>query len=608
MAQDRDIKYVNRDFTDFKTQLTEYAKNYFPDAYNDFSPTSPGMMFIEMAAYVGDILSFYQDTQLQETYLQYAKNPANLYNLAYMMGYRPKVTTVSEVDIQVSCTVLPDVTGEPDWTTAPQLAAGTELASTTSGQARFIIDQPVDFSFSSSYNPTTVAVSQLDPITFIPTEFILTKTVKAYSGEMKQVTETIGTVEKFKTITVDDTNIVGVHSITENNGNTIWYEVPFLGQDTIFKDTTNVGSTDSKLVPYLLTLEKVPRRFVTRFTSTGQLQIQFGSGITGTSDTVLTPDPTNIGLGVTPFNINIDYAYDPSNFLGTQTYGLAPSNTTLTIRYIIGGGVAANVPANTITTVINKTPIGNTSRQSTVTFNNPQPATGGRDGDTVEELRQNALKSFNEQGRVVSLQDYIVRSLSLPSKYGSIAKVYVAQDQLSNPNSREDSIIDSNPLSLSIYTLAYNNNGNLIQATPNLHKNLKTYLSQYMLLTDAINIKNAFVVNIEVDFDIIVRPNFSGRDVLLGCTNRLKDYFNITKWNINQPINLSSIYTLLDQEKGVQTVQKVRVINKAGGDYSEYAYDVEGATKSNIVYPSYDPMIFEVKYLDRDIKGRITTL
>lgn len=606
MAQDRDIKYVNRDFTDFKTQLTEYAKNYFPDSYNDFSPTSPGMMFIEMAAYVGDVLSFYQDTQLQETYLQYAKNPANLYNLAYMMGYRPKVTTVSEVDIQVSCTIPPDGTGEPDWTVAPQLGAGTQLGSTTSAQTKFIIDTPIDFSFSSSYNPTTVAVSQLDPITYLPSEFILTKTAKAYSGEIKQVTETIGTVEKFKTITVDDTNIVGIHSIVDSEGNT-WYEVPFLGQDTIFVDTENVG-TDSGIVPYLLSLQKVPRRFVTRFTSTGQLQIQFGSGITGQADNILTPDPTNIGLGLAPFNINIDYAYDPTNFLHTQTYGLAPSNTTLTIRYIAGGGTTANVPSNTVTTVIAKYPLGNTSRQSTVAFNNPQAATGGRDGDTIEELRENALKSFNEQGRAVTLQDYIVRSLSLPSKYGSIAKVYVAQDQLSNPNSKTDSIIDSNPLSLSIYTLAYDGNGNLIQSTPNLHNNLKKYLSQYVLLTDAINLKNAYVVNIEVTFDIIVRPNFSGRDVLLACTNKLKEYFNISKWNINQPINLSSIYTLLDQEKGVQTVQKVEVSNKAGGNYSKYAYDVKGATKGNIVYPSYDPMIFEVKYLDTDIKGRITTL
>ena len=159
-----------------------------------------------------------------------------------------------------------------------------------------------------------------------------------------------------------------------------------------------------------------------------------------------------------------------------------------------------------------------------------------------------------------------------------------------------------------MYTLAYDSNKSLIVPTTNLKNNLKTYLSQYMLLTDAINIKDAFVVNLEINFDIIVRPNFQGRDVLLACTNRLKDYFDITKWNINQPINLSSIYTLLDQEKGVQTVQKIRLINKAGGIYSQYAYDIDGATRNNIVYPSYDPMIFEVKFPDTDIKGRITTL
>jgi len=605
MAQDRDIKYVNRDFSDFRSQLIEYAKNYFPDSYNDFSPTSPGIMFIEMAAYVGDVLSFYQDTQLQETYLQYAKNPANLYNLAYMMGYKPKVTTVAEVEVEVSQLVNAIGTGQPDWSQALQIPAGTRLKSTSAGQVNFYIDKQVDFTFSSSYDNTIVTVETLDA-GGQPDEFRLTKTAKAFSGEVKTVTETITSVEKFKTITIDDTNIVGILSITQNNGSTIWYEVPFLGQDTIFLEDENTSS-DSGLVPYNLSLQRVPRRFVTRFTSTGQLQIQFGAGITGQDDSILTPDPTNVGFGSNQGISRIDYAYDPSNFLSTKSYGLAPSNTTLTIRYIVGGGVGANIPANTLITFVGfgDTVAGDTSSLS---FNNPKAADGGRDGDTVEELRQNSLRAFNEQSRAVTLQDYTVRALSIPPKFGSIAKVYVTQDQLTNPNSATDSIIDSNPLSLSMYTLAYDSNKGLIVPTTNLKNNLKTYLSQYMLLTDAINIKDAFVVNLEINFDIIVRPNFQGRDVLLACTNRLKDYFDITKWNINQPINLSSIYTLLDQEKGVQTVQKVRLLNKAGGIYSQYAYDIDGATRNNIVYPSYDPMIFEVKFPDTDIKGRITTL
>lgn len=602
MAQDRDIKYINKDFGDFRAQLIEYSKNYFPDSYNDFSPTSPGMMFIEMAAYVGDVLSFYQDTQLQETYLQHAKNPSNLYNLAYMMGYRPKITTVSEVEVEVSH-VVGAVGGEPDWSAALEIPANTRLKSTSAGQVNFFIEKPINFKYSSSYDDTSVEVETLSGGN--PSQFRLTKTAKAFSGEVRTSTQVISSVEKFKTITISDSNIVGIKSIVDSQNN-IWYEVPFLGQDTIFTDDVN-SSSDSDKVPYNLTLQKVPRRFVTRFTSTGELQIQFGAGIAGQDDTVITPDPTNVGFGSNQGISRIDYAYDPSNFLSTKSYGLAPSNTTLTISYLVGGGVASNIPANTLTSLVGfgGAVVGNTS---TLTFNNIVAAVGGRDGDTVEELRQNSLRSFNEQGRAVTLQDYTVRALSLPAKYGSIAKVYVTQDQLTNPNSSKDSIIDSNPLSLSLYNLAYDNNRNLINSTTTLNNNLKKYLAQYMLLTDAINIKDAFVVNIGVNFDIITRPNFSGRDVLLACTNRLKDYFDITKWNINQPINLSSIYTLLDQEKGVQTVQKVEIVNLAGNTYSQYAYDINGATRNNVVYPSYDPCIFEIKYPDTDIKGRITTL
>jgi hypothetical protein len=501
--------------------------------------------------------------------------------------------------------IVGSVLGEPDWSQALQIPANTRLKATTQGQVNFLIEKPIDFTFSSSYDPTEINVNSLDNVGQ-PLSFLLTKTVKAISGEVKTLTQTIGSVEKFKTITIEDSNIVGILSITENNGNTLWHEVPYLGQDTMFVESSNTSSDRDK-VPFSLTLQRVPRRFVTRFNSTGQLQIQFGAGITGQSDEIITPDPTNVGFGSNQGLSRIDYAYDPSNFLSTQAYGLAPSNTVLEIKYLTGGGVAANIPANTLNTLVGFGGIF-TDPTNSLTFNNPEAATGGRDGDTVEELRQNSLRAFNEQGRAVTLQDYTVRALSMPTTLGSIAKVYIAQDQLTNPNSSIDSIIDSNPLSLSLYTLAYDNNKNLITSSKTLKNNLKTYLSYYMLLTDAINIKDAFVVNIGVTFDIIAKPNYSGRDVLLACTNRLKDYFNITKWNINQPINLSSIYTLLDQEPGVQTVQKVEIENKVGGDYSQFAYDIKGATRTNVVYPSYDPMIFEVKFPDTDIKGRITTL
>jgi hypothetical protein len=610
MAEYRDIKYVAREFSDYRQELIEFAKNYFPDSYNDFSPTSPGMMFIEMAAYVGDILSFYQDTQLQETFLQYAKDPGNLYTLAYMMGYRPKVSTVSEVKLDVTQNVAANpTTGTPNWDQALVVNENAVITSTASGNAKFLIDNKIDFTFSSSFDPTEVTISSIDTATGVPLEFLLKKKIQAFSGEVKTTTQTFTGATKFETTTLTDANIIGILDITDSSGggNTTWYEVPFLGQDTIFVEETN-SNTDSNLVPNLIKLKRVPKRFVTRFNSTGQLQIQFGAGTNDSNDTEFTPDPTNVGMGTNQGVNKLNQAYDPSNFLYTQTYGLAPNNTTLTIRYLVGGGISANVPANTLTNASATSTATDTSYQSTLAFNNIQAAAGGKDGDTIEELRQNALRSFAEQGRAVTLQDYTVRAMSLPAKYGTVAKIFMTQDELNSAASTTDMILDSNPLALSMYVLAYNNGGNLITASQNLKQNLKTYLSQYMMLTDAVNIKDAFVVNIGVNFDILVRPNYNSRDVLLNCTNTLKSYFSISKWSINQGINLSTIYSLLDTVTGVQTVQKVEIVNKQGGNYSQYAYDVKGATRNNVVYPSYDTMIFEVKFPNQDIKGRTTAL
>lgn len=605
MAEERDIKYVNKTFSDFRQQLIDYAKNYFPDTYNDFSPTSPGMMFMEMASYVGDVLSFYQDIQLQETLLQYAQEPGNLYSLAYMMGYRPKISTAATVDIDVFQQVAA-VANQPNWNQALVIPENVQLESTTGAPTRFFVDEKINFGFSSSYSPTDVSVYASTGNTI--NTFLLKKTVKAFSGEVKTKTVSITSSEKFKTITIEDSNVIGILDVTDSSTNE-WYEVPYLAQDTIFQENVNGGS-DANLAPYLLTLRKVPRRFVTRFTSTGNLQVQFGAGTTGQSDAVITPDPTNVGLGTGNGISKIDVAYDPSNFMFTGTYGLAPANTTLTIRYLVGGGVEANVPANTITTVINQgTATGtDTSQASTIAYNNPRAASGGKDGDTAEEIRQNALKAYSEQLRAVTREDYIVRALSMPSKFGSVAKVHVLQDQLTSTKSTTDNIIDSNPLSLSMYVLAYNNDRKLVTASANMKENLKQYLSQYRMLTDAVNIKDAFVVNIGVKYDIVLRPGAVGREVLLRCTQALQEHFDIRKWSINQPINVGAIYSLLDRIKGVQTVQNVEITNKVGGSYSQYAYDVKGATKNDIVYPSYDPCIFEVKLPDSDITGRITTL
>lgn len=613
MAQEREIKYVDKSFGSFRQQLIDFTKNYFPDTYNDFSPSSPGMMFMEMAAYVGDVLSFYQDIQLQETFLQYAQEPGNLYNLAYMMGYRPKTTSAATVELDVYQRVPAKLSGGqniPNYDYALVLSDNIELQTTTGTPVKFLTQEKVNFAHSSSYDPTDVSIYATSGGTV--TEFLLKKKVKAISAEVKTTTVEVPSLERFKTITIDDEDIIGVLSISD--GTNTWYEVPYLGQDTIFTEETNTLS-DKQQVPYVLQLQKTPRRFVTRFTSTGALQIQFGAGTSGTSDDIITPDPTNVGLGDTYTGVSmIDKAYDPSNFMFTGAYGLAPVGT-LTVSYLVGGGVDANVPSNTITTILdNKNPSyygasasGNTYLNS-LGFTNPNPAMGGKDGDTIEEIRQNSLRAFNSQQRAVTEEDYTIRALSLPPRFGSIAKVFVTQDQLQSTQSTSDAIIDSNPLSLSMYILAYNSSKHLQTASNTLKSNLKEYLNQYRIVTDALNIKDAFIINLGIRYDIIIRPSASARETLLACTQALQEYFSIEKRSINQTVNLSKLYTLLDRVKGVQTVQKIEIVNKTGGNYSEYAYDIKGATRNNILYPSYDPCIFEIKYPDVDIEGRITSL
>jgi hypothetical protein len=602
MPQTRDIKYINRDFADFRKELIEFAKNYFPDTYNDFSEASPGMMFIEMVSYVGTVLGFYQDTQLQETFLQYAKNQNNLYDLAYTMGYRPKVTSVAEAEVEIIQLIDSIETGgeySPDYNQAAVVYENTQLQSTVGRNLTFLTSKKVDFAFSSSYDPTEVLIEEIDS-NGIPITFRLTKKVKVYSGAINTLNVQVGSLERFKTIEIEDTDIVKILDITDSDQNS-WYEVPYLGQSTRIIPTENTG-VDRDKVPQILQVEEIPRRFVTRYKSPTRLEIQFGSGILGTTDGVYTPDPTNVGLGVPSPLSRIDYAYDPANFLQTQNYGLAPSNTVLTIRYISGGGVQANVPSNTITNYIGGIIVSSgtdTSKLETIEFNNPEAAQGGKDGDTIEELRQNALRSFNEQLRTVTAQDYIVRTLSLPSEYGSIAKVHVSQFEARNVN---------NPLAINLHVLAYDQNRNLTQSTPTLGENLKKYITQYIPVTDSINIIDGFIVNIGVNYDIIVRPNFNSREVLRDCNIVLINFFDVRNWNINQPINLSEIYTLLDKVRGIQTIQNVKIHNLTGGPYSEYEYDIQGATRNNIVYPSYDPMMFEVKFPTVDIKGRITTL
>jgi hypothetical protein len=620
-TENRDIKYINKDFSELRSALIEFTKTYFPTTYNDFTPASPGMMFMEMSAYVGDVMSFYLDNQIQENFIQFTRQQNNLYTLAYMLGYRPKVTGASTVDIdfyQQVPSLLVGSTYSPDYSYALQIAENTSVTANTVGSSNFLVQDPIDFAFSSSADPTQVTIYSINGD--IPEFYLLKKTRKAISANIQSKQFTFGSPERFQTIEINDSNIIQVLDITDSDGN-IWYEVPYLAQEMIYDTIKNSNPndpntyTDQGQVPYLLQLRKVPRRFVSRFTTPTTLQLQFGAGTnTQNNDEEILPNTDNVGLGLPYKRSLLTTAFAPANFLYTDTYGISPSNTTLTVRYLTGGGVQSNVSANSLTGIAttqnikfqnnNLDPVLAQTVFNSVAVNNLVAASGGQDGDTNDEIRFNALSTFATQQRSVTQDDYLVRALSLPPEYGTIAKAYIEPEKIANI------LPGQTPSVLDLYVLAFDNNKKLKTASNALKTNLSTYLSQYRVINDSIKIKNAFVINIGVEFDLIVLPNYNNNEVIFRCITSLKDYFAINKWQINEPIMLRDLYILLDKVDGVQTVKGVNIVNKVGTNlgYSQYAYDLPGATQNGVVYPSLDPMIFEVKYPDTDIVGRVVPL
>jgi hypothetical protein len=622
----KDIRYLSRDFPSLKQNLIDFAKNYFPDTYQDFNESSPGMMFLEMAAYVGDVLSYYTDTSLQESLILQASERQNILNIAQSLGYKPKTNIASNVKLDVF-QIVPAIgsgtSNRPDYSYAFAIEPGMVVASDNRNiTTEFRTTDYLDFRFSSSLDPLEVTVfSVSDTPPFEPTYYLLKKSISSVSGVIRSKTYSFGEPKPYDKIELEDTNIIDILYGIDSDGNK-WYHVPFLAQDTIFEPTPNISRNDRTLstyrdeTPYLLKLRKVSRRFITRQLDNGKIEIQFGAGVSDLDDELLVPNPDLVGNSLTGIESPSSADIDPSNFLYTKTYGLAPNNTDITIYYTTGGGIKDNVPSETITRLKSRSIVLDETGLSLPLYNqvlgslavtNPEPAAGAKQGETVDEIRQNALAYFASQNRAVTKEDYIIRTYSLPQKYGGVAKAYITKDDQLTVDSIYNSDRVANPLALNLYLLGYDAFGKLTRINDATKENLKTYLGYHRMLTDAINIKDAYIINVGIEFEIITMPDQNGNQVILRCIDRLKQYFDIKKWQINQPIVISNVFTELDKVVGVQTVVDVRFTNLIDPDigYAPNAYNIQQATKDGIIFPSLDPSIFEIKYPDNDIIGKV---
>jgi len=664
----RDIKYLNKDFGQFRENLIEYAKTYFPTTYSDFNESSPGMMFIEMASYLGDVLGYYIDDTLKESMLHSAEDRGNVMNLAYFLGYKPKVTSAALTTISVYQLVPSkrkasgdlydgDNRFELDPGYLVRIKEGLELTASTG--TVFRTTDLVDF------NDTTdreISVYQRNALQE-PTFYLIRKFVPAISAEVKTITKTFNSPKEFDTINFSDTNIIQIYDVRDSNGNK-WYEVPYLAQELVYTDYVNSDQFDKDLAQFkesvsqILKVTKTSRRFTTKVNEDNTMSIVFGGGNSTSSDETLLPNFKNVGLGLNNSIDRLSASFDPANFLKTKSYGQAPSNTTITVKYLVGGGVESNVSKGEIKRITkiefdedlslfddDELQMYGTVKNS-IAAENEIPASGGRGSETIEEIRQNALAFFGSQNRAVTRKDYQVRALALPAKYGGVAKAYVAPDGeldnnspssiLNTPNTLDEftglvqqlssnkkseteiktelqrfligkvgSNEKNNPFAINLYTLGYDSSKNLTLLNKAVKENIKTYLSEYRMLTDGVNLLNGFIINIGVDFEIMVYNSYNKREVMLQCITEIENYFNIDNWAFNQAINLSELELIIAGVEGVQSVPKCEIVNKCGGTYSKHKYNIKNATKGKMVFPSLDPSVFELKYPGKDIKGRV---
>lgn len=628
----KEVSYLNKDFESFKRNLINFAKHYFPTVFTDFSENDPGMMFIDLACYVADSLSFYIDHQFKENLLEYASERSNVLAIASMLGYKPKVSTPAATTLDVY-QLVPAIKNEndefvPNLNYALIINAGMIVSSEKNPSIAFRTLDVINFKINGDASPTEISLYQKNDLGE-PEFFLLKKKSRVSAGRIVVETFSFGDPVPYSKITLASNRVIEILSVVDSDGN-VWHEVESLAQDLVWESRLNNGEYDEESAvdvgsaPYLLTYKRTSRRFVRKITADNKTELHFGPGMLKDPDEYVIASPHLVNEDNALSN-PLDVSLDPTNFLTLKAYGQAPGNTTLTVTYVAGGGVETNVMSNELTRIELIDFLNDPSGldldmlnfvKSSFACNNPEPAVGGRGPETTEEIRLNAMANFMAQNRAVTAKDYEIRCLAMPSRYGAINKVFVTKESdLERAKTKRNAMDgksqigagdDGSGSTVSIYVLSIDRNGHLTKTNKTIKKNLATYLSQYKILTDEIKIIDGFIINIGVRFSVLKFPNYNNREVLLNCIKTVKDFFSIEKMQFNQSISISDLMIELQMTDGVRSVIDVEIYNKyERPHYSGCMYDIKLATRNNIIYPSLDPSIFELKYPEKDIEGRI---
>ena len=593
VTSNRDINYLSKDFDSIKADLMDYVKRHFPSDWRDFNDASGGMALLELIAYVGDILSFNIDRQVNEAYINRAVELKNIVSLAQNFGYKPKNNTPAVVNLSLSADLTESTSAETLFT----LKKGTTVLTNYEPVVSFETLSDVDFSnpnnriVNSNGGTTTVSVSG----------------VSAVAGISKIFRYRANDPVKFLKITLPDTNVNEIMSVSASDGSE-YFEVDNLARDTIFVGDVNTDSSSGDAA-YIMRLKRVPKRFVVERDPTGLTSVRFGPGVLMESDADVIPNPNDFVLPPTLRGSPSGFApaaIDSTNFLKTKSLGVAPQNTDIVINYRSGGGVATNVGPNTLTRIISKQLVFATpnleSLSSTVTTNisnslassNGEQASGGEQAETVSSIRENAVYNMGSQLRCVTLQDYQARIMAMPSQFGSVFRSFVRKD----PN---------NSMGVELFIITRNSSQQLTLSSGVIRNNIETYIKNFKSFSDTIKISNGRIVNIGVNFTIVPKQDVNAQEALMECIFVLQRLFDTTRTNFNDSIIIPDIQARLQSLKKIRSVPELKIVNKiatAGTrTYSGVEFDINANTSSGILKLPMDA-VWELKYPNFDIIGR----
>jgi hypothetical protein len=603
----RDLNYLNKDFSGFRKDLLNYAKTHFNDQIRDFSEVSVGGMMVDMAAYVGDVMSFYLDHQFSELSLETAIEEVNVERLIRQSGVSITGASPSTVFVTVYLrvnTVYDNITGQylPNELQLPILKAGTRVTSNEG----IVFELLKDYDLSEKDRNGNL-LANYDPGDMngdIPLNHIVYMDCAFTSAVSRTETFNIpNTFKPFRTIKLAESDIGEIISISDSDNNQ-YYEVRSLTHDVVYQSFKNTTS-DRDEVKDKLGIIPAPRRFTKYFSlQDGKTTVRFGSGRSDTYEDDIIPDPSDHALPLFGNRKTFSrFTLDPNKLLETRSLGVSPMNTVLSVKYRHGGGFSDNVGSGQLTNTINLSTKFNTSISATKVrqirasfeFYNESRASGGTDRPTLDEMRSVALNYQGSQDRLVTKQDLIARVYTMPSNFGRVFRAAVSKNNFSQ-----------NTALLAVITK--NRNGKLVYATDSLKNNIVKYLNEYRIIGDSIDVIDARIINLGLSYQITVNNRYNENNVMTKVNRKIKNYFRIENFQIDQPVNMTDISLLISTTEGVNSLLSLNFFNRngifEGRSYEPSSFNIRSNTKKGIIYPTANG-IFEMKFPDDDIIGRV---